>query len=762
MHLETVIYGLLLSLAHAQNNGVPRSPSFPSHSFKANSTFTSSVTQNSNQSVQSTTLSKTSFNPTSTTSSTASTTIVPKGPPTTTPPSSSLTTSIAPPLTTSVSDGKTIAIALGIAGSVVVIGGVGGGFVVFGSGAPVAIAAGSVVQLRPDNNVDDGNDEPEIKTLTTAPLSTADLTTTTIITTTSSTTTTTTTTSTTTTSSTPTQTPAEYVVFLKPDIAADSSQKADFETFLTPFAQSGTLKDLAQVFNSNEQIGIYVLVTTEDNALEISKDSRVSSSIDLNVEAGFDEPSSPVQGQQDEFTREAFGDVIIQSPSQNALIDLSLPLPVNADGFTPLDIPGYAFGQEAGKGVTVYIMDTGTNPSHDEYTKAEGTIRWLFATEDKTENDEDGHGSCMQSLVNGPLFGAAKSADIVMVKLGARYALDNILFGLLLIYDDVIKNKLQGKAVINMSLGNKLLLPSSNTRGRKPGFILEDGIAGYKSALELLVEEDVVAVTASGNSREDPNGGEFVTSFPAFLGREMDIITVGAVDERGKREVYSQGVPRELDTSAIGTATCASNNGNNDVEKHGTSISTPLVSGMIAVWLSQAKYRQRLQVPGKVAANVKKLVRELSYNRFGGGDTPVAWNGEDVFTCQAGPGRLRARAGSCAVNSTSSALPAPTQTPVPTPTEPPVATTEVTTTVPAVVPSTAPPPPAALPPVPCYNFNINAYGYCCPDANNPCKPGVGTCYLPFRGEGVGGGGDGQTLVPTGARCPPPPGATDNW
>ncbi|KAK2009470.1 hypothetical protein LZ32DRAFT_683102 [Colletotrichum eremochloae] len=189
---------------------------------------------------------------------------MPKGTSTTAPPSSSLTTSIVPSLTTSVSDGKAIAIALGVAGSVVVIDGAGGGFVVFGSSSPVAVAAGSVVQLRPDNNINDGNDEPEIRTLTTAPPSAAEL----------ATTTTTTTTSTTTTSSTPTQTPAEYVVFLKLDISAESGQKADFGKFLAGFALSSTLKDLAQEFSSIKQIGIYVLVTTGDNALEISKDPR--------------------------------------------------------------------------------------------------------------------------------------------------------------------------------------------------------------------------------------------------------------------------------------------------------------------------------------------------------------------------------------------------------------------------------------------------------------------------------------------------------
>ncbi|OBR13074.1 Oryzin [Colletotrichum higginsianum IMI 349063] len=489
-------------------------------------------------------------------------------------------------------------------------------------------------------------------------------------------------------------------------------------------------------------------------------------SVKIQGEAELIEPISPVASQQEEFTRETFDNVVLQSPSQKALNDLSLPLEANVDGVTPNDIPGYAFPAAAGKGVTIYILDTGGNPNHDEYTKAEGTKRWLFANEDKTESDDVGHGSCMQSLASGPLFGAAKAADIVIVKLGARSTMDNALFGLILILQDVIQNKLQEKAVINMSIGYKLLVPSTNTRGRKPGFVQKDGIDGFKQALQLLIEQDVVVVTASGNDRDDPNAGEHITAFPAFFGRQMDIITVGAVDENGKRTYYSQGVPAELDTSAIGTATCASNKGNEDVELDGTSISTPLVTGMIATWLSDPQYKDRLQVPGKVAANVKKMVKELSYNRIGGGDTPVAWNGVDIFTCQSdsesggsGPRKLRARAGKCAIKSTSTLIPTSTQPAVPTSTVP-AAPPVVTPSAPAVVPS-ATPTPAAPPPVPCYNFNINAYGYCCPGPNSPCEKDLGTCYLPFKGEGVGGGGDGRTTVPTGARCPPPPGAADS-
>ncbi|EFQ31682.1 subtilase [Colletotrichum graminicola M1.001] len=535
-------------------------------------------------------------------------------------------------------------------------------------------------------------------------------------------------------------------------VAEDPTQKADFETFLAPFAQPGTMKDLSKEFDSPEDLGIYVLLTTEDNAAIIRKDPRVLS-IDLDVDSGFDEPSTAAPDQSEQITLDTFDGFVIQTPSQDALGDLSLPLPVNVQGFTPSNVPGYAYQQEAGKGVTVYVLDTGANPAHDDFAKAEGNKRWLFASEDTAEDDKNGHGSCVQSLVNGPLFGVAKAADIVIVKLGARFTLDNILFGLLLVYQDVIKNKLQGKAVVNMSLGSQLLVPSTNNQGKNPGFILPQAIAGYNSTIQLLIDEDVVVVAASGNSRDEPGGSEFVTAFPAFLGRQLNMIAVGAVTAEGKREDYSQGVPRELDTSAVGTTVCASNLGNADVEKTGTSMSAPLVSGMIAVWLSSAQYRARLQVPGQVAANVKQLVRELSYNRFGGGDTPVAWNGVDVFTCNSGisgSAKLRARAGQCVINSTSTAL--PTASPPP---QPPSAT------VPVVVSTMTPPPPAQTP-LPCYNFNVDAYGYCCATADSPCGDGVGTCWLPFTGVGVGGGGDGINLLPTGARCPPPPGAKDDF
>ncbi|KAK1843827.1 hypothetical protein CCHR01_13532 [Colletotrichum chrysophilum] len=83
----------------------------------------------------------------------------------------------------------------------------------------------------------------------------------------------------------------------------------------------------------------------------------------------------------------------------------------------------------------------------------------------------------------------------------------------------------------------------------------------------------------------------------------------------------------------------------------------------------------------------------------------------------------------------------------------PTSLVEVITIVAPVPPTTTSAEPTVAP-VACYNFDINAYGYCCPGPGNPCENDLGKCF--FNGEGVSGGASG--IVPDGARCPPPPGA----
>lgn len=80
--------------------------------------------------------------------------------------------------------------------------------------------------------------------------------------------------------------------------------------------------------------------------------------------------------------------------------------------------------------------------------------RWLFggAQADKSvmeDLESDGHGSCAGSKVNGPKYGIAKQANLVVVKASSNS--DETLDCMNKILQDVRSNKLQGKAIVNFS-----------------------------------------------------------------------------------------------------------------------------------------------------------------------------------------------------------------------------------------------------------------------------------------------------------------------
>ena len=88
-----------------------------------------------------------------------------------------------------------------------------------------------------------------------------------------------------------------------------------------------------------------------------------------------------------------------------------------------------------------------------------GSIRWLYLPDEpKIENDEVGHGTCVASKVSGPIFGVAKSADIVLVKIypvhGSIHVSRYIAAWGVIAKDIALKN-LQGKAVVSTAVNSE-------------------------------------------------------------------------------------------------------------------------------------------------------------------------------------------------------------------------------------------------------------------------------------------------------------------
>lgn len=183
----------------------------------------------------------------------------------------------------------------------------------------------------------------------------------------------------------------------------------------------------------------------------------------------------------------------------NAPIELrTVSQPKGADVY---DLNGYKYNTKGGRGITVYIIDSGMNMENDELSRANassgGTWRWLTAegepwSRGPDSGDPEDHGSCVASKVAGVQTGVAKYATVVMVPDGLSEPDVTITWysftkNLEIVIQDVKDHRLQGKAVLNLSF----------TLGNMDSTILEKGA----KLLQDLLALNVVIITGSGNDR---------------------------------------------------------------------------------------------------------------------------------------------------------------------------------------------------------------------------------------------------------------------
>jgi len=159
----------------------------------------------------------------------------------------------------------------------------------------------------------------------------------------------------------------------------------------------------------------------------------------------------------------------------------------------------YNFDDTAGKGVDVYVVDTGINTAHVSFG---GRATFGFAAQGLPEVDDEGHGTHCAGTIASKDFGVAKAANVIAVKVlsaDGSGATSDIVSGIQFAMQSAAAS---GKpSVISMSLGG-----------------------GVSTALDRAVTAATAAgvhvVVAAGNEAADAN-----TSSPA---RAPAVITVGA------------------------------------------------------------------------------------------------------------------------------------------------------------------------------------------------------------------------------------------
>ena len=215
----------------------------------------------------------------------------------------------------------------------------------------------------------------------------------------------------------------------------------------------------------------------------------------------------------------------------------------------------YAYNAD-GTGVTVYIIDSGINLTHTEFT---GRVFTGFdgITSGGTASDCDGHGSHVSGTVGGSTYGVAKNVTLVAVRVldcAGHGTVSGVIAGL----NWMTANRVL-PAVANMSLGG-----------------------GFSSAFNTAVANSIAAgitiVVAAGNSAGDACL-ESPSSAPAA-------ITVGATSISDVFASYSNRGTC-VDINAPGSSITSAYIGSNTATAilTGTSMASPHVAGAAALYL---------------------------------------------------------------------------------------------------------------------------------------------------------------------------------
>lgn len=233
-----------------------------------------------------------------------------------------------------------------------------------------------------------------------------------------------------------------------------------------------------------------------------------------------------------------------------------------------------------GSGVDTYIVDTGIFASHTEFT---GRLVAGFSSiaDSNGTNDCNGHGTHVAGTTAGTIYGIAKSATLIPVRVldcSGSGSNSGVIAGL----DWIVAHHISGKAaVVNMSLGG-------------------GASTALDTAVQNVINDGIVMVVAAGNSNVDA-----CSTSPA---RATNALTVGATGQYSagettdSRSSYSNYGPC-LDIFAPGSRITSSWIGGSTAIStiSGTSMASPHVAGVAAVLFGR--------YPGSTASEIASMLR---------------------------------------------------------------------------------------------------------------------------------------------------------
>jgi hypothetical protein len=261
-------------------------------------------------------------------------------------------------------------------------------------------------------------------------------------------------------------------------------------------------------------------------------------------------------------------------------IDQTHPNLVGTSGFVRNNNFTYT---SQGQGVDVYVIDSGINASHSEFSTSNGS-RVSLGTNITGWNSDKKHGTAVASILGGKTLGVAPGVKLidVIINYNTNKATESACCEA---FDWVKANRRLGvPSVINLSSSWKKKYKIRF--GRPAGSDSE----GFEKALRRCTSAGISVVVAAGNSDGHVNDWS-----PSCV---SEAIVVGAVDQSGQRAVYpnilvstNPDIPGasnygdKIDVFAPGKGLSVIWDGQLINDGEGTSFSSPLVAGVVAQYL---------------------------------------------------------------------------------------------------------------------------------------------------------------------------------
>lgn len=277
------------------------------------------------------------------------------------------------------------------------------------------------------------------------------------------------------------------------------------------------------------------------------------------------------------------------------------------------DFNKYLYAADAGEGVDVYVIDTGTNVDHVDF---EGRAHW-GKTIPANDPDEDGngHGTHCSGTVAGKKYGVAKKANVYAVKVlksNGSGTMNDVIKGVEWAAEAHIKKTKAGKkgfkgSAANMSLGG----------GKSPAL---------DKTVNAAVDAGIHFAVAAGNDNADS-----CNYSPAAAEKAVTVGASALDDSRAYFSNYGKCNDIFAPGLSILSTWIGSKYATNTIS--GTSMASPHIAGLLAYYLSlqpasDSEYAVAAITPKKLKENLINIATVGALSDVPSGTTNVlAWNG---------------------------------------------------------------------------------------------------------------------------------------